>query len=328
MADLKIRSLIPDDLDRVSEIESRIAGRPRKGFFEKRLAIAKATPDSFITCAAMDGKNLVGYGFARIQEGEFGATGPVSVLDIIGVDPDVQKKGIGKAVLSGIEQRMKKKKISPLKTQAVWTDQRMISFFSSTGFKLASSRILERDTSPLSEDVAEVASVKRDGVWRVHSSDGRENFDSLARDRVLVRSLKKEDLVAVVRIDGKLTGRYRTAYYETKFREMLVESGIRVSLVAEDDDGMVIGFIMARVDYGEFGKADQAAVIDTIGVHPAYKGFKIGHALLSQLLVNLSTLRVESLRTKVLLDHFGLQRFLHARGFQPSQRLVLTKTIG
>ncbi len=326
MSSLTFRSLHPQDLDRVADIESRIAGRPRKAFFEKRLAVATATPESFITCAAMDGKKLVGYGFARLQQGEYGAEDAVAVLDAIGVDPDVQGKGIGKAVIAGIEQRMKKKSIGMLRTQADWMDHVMTTFFSSTGFKLAPSQIIERDTSPLKEKVAAVNPVKMDGVWRVHSGDGSDNYETLARDRFLVRSLKEEDLGAVVRIDGKLTGRDRSRYYAVKFKEMLVESGIRVSLVAEDY-GTVAGFIMARVDYGEFGKADQAAVIDTIGVHPAYKGTGIGNALLAQLLVNLATLRVESLRTQVRWENFELQRFLQVRGFEPSQRLVLVKTV-
>ncbi len=164
-----------------------------------------------------------------------------------------------------------------------------------------------------------------DGVWRVHGSGG-DDYDTLARDRFLVRSLREDDLAAIVRIDSKLTGRERAPYYQTKFQEMLVETGIRVSLVAEDFN-VVAGFIMARLDYGEFGKADQAAVIDTIGVHPAYTGSGLGRALLSQLLVNLSTLKVEFVRTQVSWKNFDLQQFLHAHGFQPSQRLVLVKSI-
>jgi ribosomal protein S18 acetylase RimI-like enzyme len=199
----------------------------------------------------------------------------------------------------------------------------MTSFFSATGFKLAPSQIIERDTSPLQERIEEVNPVKMDGVWRVHGAAG-DNYETLSRDRFLVRSLQEEDLPAVVRIDSKLTGGDRSANYQIKFKEMLVESGVRVSLVAEDYQ-VVAGFIMARLDYGEFGKADQAAVLDTIGVHPAYKGAGIGRALLSQLLINLSTLKVESVRTQVLWKNFDLQQFLHAHGFAPSQRLVLVK---
>ncbi|MGK2906478.1 MAG: GNAT family N-acetyltransferase, partial [Desulfuromonadales bacterium] len=97
-------------------------------------------------------------------------------------------------------------------------------------------------------------------------------------------------------------------------------------LVAQKKD-LVAGFIMARLDYGEFGKPIQTAVIDTIGVHPAEQGTGVGQALLAQLLINLSTLQVESLRTQIQWNQAGLHKFLQSCGFTPSQRLVLNKNI-
>jgi ribosomal protein S18 acetylase RimI-like enzyme len=310
MADLQLRSLHRDDLDRVSSIESRITGHSRKGFLEKRFAAAAESPDGFIACAAVRDEKLSGYAIARIQEGEFGAQDAVAVLDVIGIDPDAQGKGIGKALLAEMERRMKARGIETLRTQVDWGSPPMIRFFSSTEFLLAPAQVLERDTSPLREEIREVGS----------------DYETLSRDRVPVRSLKEDDLAAAVRIDRKLTGRDRSAYYAAKLREMLTESGIRVSLVAEED-GFVVGFVMARVDFGEFGKVDKAAILDTIGVHPGFAGSGIGHALLSQLFLNLATLQVETVLTQVSPENIDLQRFLYSCGFRPSQRLVLTKTI-
>jgi len=326
MSNLTLRSLHPDDLNRVAEIESSLTGRSRKAFLEKRLAMASAMPDSFITCAVLDGANLAGYGYARVLHGEFGVKSQVGVLVAIGVDAGYQGKGIGKMVLSGVEQRMAKKNVGTLETQADWSDHDMVRFFSANGFALAPGQIIERDTSPLPEEVAEVAPVAMDGMWQVHREAGGSYHDTLARSRPLVRSLKESDLAAVVRIDTELTGLNRLAYYVAGFREMLDDSGVRISMVAQDG-GLVTGFIMARVDYGEYGKVAKAAVIDTIGVHPASAGRGVGHGLLSQLLANLATLQVETVRTKVEHADFGLRSFLHRRGFKASQRLLLTKEL-
>jgi ribosomal protein S18 acetylase RimI-like enzyme len=220
MPDLTLRSLYPEDITQLSRIESSLTGSSRRAFLEKRLAVATANlgevfldeiggmpldpqtmPDSFITCAVLDGRKLAGYGFARILEGEFGARSAIVELDDIGVDPDYQGKGIGKKVIAGIEQRMGKRNISTLRTQVDWLNFSMIGFFAST------------------------------------------------------------------------------------------------------------------------------AVLDTIGVHPAYGSSGIGHALLSQLLINLSTLQVETVRTKVEHENFDLWKFLSRRGFKPSQRLLLTREI-
>jgi N-acetylglutamate synthase-like GNAT family acetyltransferase len=325
MSNLTFRSLSPEDLEQVSAIDSRIVGRPRRGFFEKRLTVAMAAPESFITCAACDGDKLTGYAFARVQEGDFGSGGKVAVLDVLGVDPGSQGQGLGKSLLAGIEQRMAKKAIKTLRTESAWADQVMTGFFSATGFKLAPIQIVVRNTSELPERVEELSQVKMDGYWQVHGAGGND-YDTLCRDKVLLRSLQKEDLADVIRIDKKLSDYERTAYYRSKFQEMLVESGIRASLVAERKD-LLVGFIMARVDYGEFGKPIQTAVIDTIGVHPAEAGTGVGQALLSQLLHNLSILQVESLHTQVQWNQAGLHSFLQRCGFVPSQRLVLSKEI-
>lgn len=324
MSDLQLRSLQRDDLDRVSGIESRITGQSRRGFLEKRFAAAADAPGAFLACAALRDGKLAGYAVARIQEGEFGAPESVAVLDVIGIDPDAQRKGAGKALLAELERRMKGRGIATLRTQVDWGSPAMIRFFSSTGFLLAPVQILERDTSPLREEYRLVGSARADARSRMRT--GGDDYESLSRDRVLVRSMKEEDLAAVVRTDRKLTGRDRSGYYARKLREMLNESGIRVSLAAEED-GFVVGFVMACVDFGEFGKVHKAAVLDTIGVHPGFEGTGIGHALLSQLFLNLSTLQVESVLSQVSPENIDLQRFLYSCGFHPSQRLVLTKTV-
>ena len=140
---------------------------------------------------------------------------------------------------------------------------------------------------------------------------------------MLVRSLAQDDLDPVVRIDAKITGRDRRNFFKRKFQEVLFESGVRVSLIAEID-GMVVGFMMARVDFGEFGRQGSEAVIDTLGVAKAFRSQHVGHALLSQLLANLATLQVESVRSEVEWNNFGLLGFLESCGFIMSQRLALS----
>ena len=326
MPNLALRPLLPADLDRVSDIESRIVGHPRRAFLSKRFSAVAAAPDGFITCAATDAGKLAGYGIARLQEGEFGIRGAAAVLDVLGVEPESQGKGIGAAVVSGIEEEMGRRNIRTVRTRVDWGNRAMAGFFSAAGFLLAPYQVIERDTSPLVEDVAEVGPVKMDGKWRVHGGPGGEYYEKLSRDRVPVRSLREGDLAAVIRIDAKHSGFDRSVYIGAKFREMLIESGIRVSLVAEDA-GIVTGFIMARVDFGEFGNVEKTAEIDTIGVHPAYGGAGIGHALLSRLFLHLSTLKVESVQVQVSQESFELHRFLSAHGFRQSQRLVLTRSV-
>ncbi len=159
-----------------------------------------------------------------------------------------------------------------------------------------------------------------------YSDPGGDDFVALPQDRTPVRSMAAGDLDAIIRIDEKLTGRERRDYYEAKLKEVMDESGVRVSLVAEAD-GRPVGYIMARVDYGEFGRAEPTAVIDTIGVEPGHDHQGIGAALMSQLMVNLDALHVEALRTTVSWNNFSLLGFLNRSGFRPAQQLVLSLSI-
>ncbi len=144
----------------------------------------------------------------------------------------------------------------------------------------------------------------------------------LEHDPVLVRNLRPRDLDAVILLDSKITGRKRTEYFKTKLAQALSDTGIQVSLAAEVD-GQFVGFLLARVYYGEFGATEQSAVLDTIGVNPNVRGKGVGRALLDQLRGNLIGLGIRALQTEVGWRDLDLLAFFQRSGFQPSGRLCL-----
>ncbi|MCL4791400.1 MAG: GNAT family N-acetyltransferase [Gammaproteobacteria bacterium] len=148
----------------------------------------------------------------------------------------------------------------------------------------------------------------------------------LPRDRIPIRGIRAGDLRALLAIDRETTGRDRSAYLQAKVNEALNESDVRVSLVAEID-GRVVGFVMARVELGDFGHTDPTAELDTIGVAPDCKGQGVGRALLSQLIANLSALRVERILTEVSWDDPQLLLFLARCGFHPSSCLPFERAV-
>jgi ribosomal protein S18 acetylase RimI-like enzyme len=132
------------------------------------------------------------------------------------------------------------------------------------------------------------------------------------------------DLADIVRIDRSITGRDRQDYMNHKLVEAMHDSAIRVSLTARLD-GMVAGFLMARVDLGDFGRTEPVAVLDTIGVDSSCAHRGVGHALLSQLFVNLGALRIERVETVVAPRDLALLGFLYDVGFTPSRRLPFVR---
>jgi ribosomal protein S18 acetylase RimI-like enzyme len=324
-----IGPLTPEDLDAVIAIDRKLSGASRRGFYDKRLAAALAAPHDFVYVGLRDGETLIGFAMARLLEGGFGRTGRGAALDAIGVDPGHWRGGAGRRMLAALEEVLAHKGAREFVSQASWTNHKLLAFFEAAGFRLAPRIVLDRDTAalpepPPSEDHEEPG-------WQSaeidYSSPGGDDFSALARDRFPVRSMQEHDLAALIAIDRKATGHDRRTWYERKMREALRESGVRVSLAAEAE-GAIIGFIMARVDFGEFGRTEPEAVMDTIGVAPDFRGQGVGTALMSQLLANLASLRVERVRTELAWNDFGLIAYLDECGFRPSQRLVVRRMIG
>jgi len=150
-----------------------------------------------------------------------------------------------------------------------------------------------------------------------------ENDDgSLPTDGVLVRDLRETDLSAIVKIDRASTGRVREDYYRAKVKAAVSEPTLKTSLVAVLDDH-VVGFLVARLFYGEFGHTEAIAMIDSVGVDPAYRKKHVGQAMLRQLTMNLRALHVERIETQVDWDQFDLLAFLARNGFRPAARMCL-----
>jgi len=304
----KLRALLPGDLDRVIAIDQAITGGSRRGFYAKRLAALGGEQKGTVGLAAEAGGKVVGFLLADVLDGEFGGKAPVGVLGAIGVDPSVARQGAARALLSALEGLLADRGVKELRTEADWSQHHLTAFFSSAGLRLSRRLVLERQVGDLVEEPA---------------SDGSEEF---AWEQVPVRSMVEADLPAIVQADKKITGRDRTPYYQRKAVEVLRQSGVRVSLVAEVEKQFA-GFLMARVDLGDFGRTEPTAVMDTVGVHPAFAGKHVGRALLRQLMLNLGSLRVERVVTQAEWDHFQLLGFLSRTGFVLSQRLSFEKPL-
>lgn len=141
-------------------------------------------------------------------------------------------------------------------------------------------------------------------------------------DGLIVRNLELGDAPRLVKLDQRLTGRNRAAWYEGKLKRALEESDVKISLGAERD-GFLVGAVLGELHYGEFGQPEPIAILDTILVDPDSARQGVGRALLESLTRNLAALGIERLRTEVAWDEHELNRFLGRTGFVPAPRLVL-----
>ena len=152
--DNRVRPLTPADLDRVIAIDWGHVGEPRRRFFEKRLDHAKQHREDFVHVGVARDGVLVGFAFARILRGEFGREQAIATLDAFGVERSNQDRGVGRALMNGLTEVMRRKGVQSLQSQADWTNHALLRFFDASGFGLAPRLVLERSVlTPLAEPV-------------------------------------------------------------------------------------------------------------------------------------------------------------------------------
>jgi predicted N-acetyltransferase YhbS len=326
-----IRALARGDLDAVVAIDAAIERRSRRTYFERRLVAALREPTLNAQFAAIDGKGLAGYILARVLEGEFGRSGSGLRLEVVGVRKDCQGMGVGTNLFETLVGWARRHAINGVYTQAAWTDHSMLRWIEAMGFVLAPEHVVDCAVagggySPQRDDPVTLPEGEGPAFEVDYGGRPGNDFERLARDTCDVRAMQPADLADIVRIDRSITGRGRDDYMKHKLAEAMVDSAIRVSLTARLD-GVIVGFLMARVDLGDYGRTEPVAVMDTIGVDPEYAHRGVGHALLSQLFVNLGALRIERIETIVAPRDLGLLGFFNDVGFAPSQRLPFVRRL-
>lgn len=318
LATFGLRRLTREDFDQVVALDEGVTGHPRRGYFEKRLQAALGHPERHLQLAAGEVGALTAFAMARFVHGEYGRPEPAAVLETIAVAPGTQGLGVGRQLVDGLAVACRRRGVAELMTQARWTDLAMLGFFAGAGFALAPRQILTCPT-------AQLEAFERREVEHIEQDDDPAASEAEAH-QVVTRTLAVDDVPAMERIDRRIVGRSRRDYLERLVDEAGAMSAIRVSQIAELD-GQIIGFVMARVDFGDFGQTEPVANLDTIAVDPEFGGRGVGLTLVTQLLTQLRALRVDRLRTEVERENFRLLGFLYRCGFAPSQHLALSKTL-
>ena len=134
---------------------------------------------------------------------------------------------------------------------------------------------------------------------------------------VTVRAMRADDINAVVRIDAEAGGLVRPRYFELMIDRAVKSTKLQISLVAEDD-GRVVGFVIASLYYGEYSMTGTTASMDAIGIETASRRKGVAHALFARLRRNVAAIGATSVRTEVEWNDFDLLGFLKSEGFHPS----------
>ncbi|MCF6247803.1 MAG: GNAT family N-acetyltransferase [Desulfobacula sp.] len=140
---------------------------------------------------------------------------------------------------------------------------------------------------------------------------------------IKIRLMKNQDFDAVVRIDQKVLKVSRPEYYEQKF-ERLFQSGeyLPTSLVAQDENETIVGFIMGELYIGEYGISREGAAVDTVGVDPDYQRQGIGEKLMTEFVDHLKQLGVKKINTLVDKSDKRMMLYFDSNKFTPSVAVI------
>ena len=133
LENVKIRTLIKDDLDAIVEIDEKVLGENRKNYWERKLELMNHQSTQVSLVAELEGK-VVGFILGDISGWEFGVPETIGWIDTIGVDPVYQKRGLATALAHELIKNLKAFGVKTIYTLVSWNDWDLLQFFHAMGF--------------------------------------------------------------------------------------------------------------------------------------------------------------------------------------------------
>ncbi len=130
-----------------------------------------------------------------------------------------------------------------------------------------------------------------------------------------ISPLRANDLAAVIRLDARLTGRRKPAYWKALFQEFVApgRSSSRVGLAARAG-ARLSGYLLGEVRAFEFGSAP-CGWIFAVGVDPEQSHHGIGSALVAEAGRRFDRAGVSTVRTMVGRRDVSMLAFFRSNGF-------------
>jgi ribosomal protein S18 acetylase RimI-like enzyme len=132
---------------------------------------------------------------------------------------------------------------------------------------------------------------------------------------MIISPLRPTDIAAVIRLDARLTGRRKPAYWKRVFGDFVrpARGSTRVGLAAREGKALT-GYLLGEVRAFEFGSAP-CGWIFAVGVDPAQAHHGIGSALVAEAGRRFTRAGVATVRTMVRRNDVSMLAFFRSNGF-------------
>ncbi len=139
-------------------------------------------------------------------------------------------------------------------------------------------------------------------------------METIAPRKIAIRALAKDDLEAVVAIDSGIEGRSRRDYIERRLAAALREPSLHAQFAATDS-GTLVGYVLARILVGEFGRPQPGLRLEMVGVHADARGMGVGAQLMQTLIAHASKRGLSDANTSAAWNDHDMLRWFDAMGF-------------
>lgn len=149
MLEITVRALTAEDIDTIIKINAKVRDEAKPEYWQRKLALYLARQDheAIIEAAnhylsGVDPRlayvaevrgRVVGFIIGEIRSWEFRQP-PTGWITAMVVNPDYQRKGIGRRLVAEVLDYFREKGIENVRTMVAWSDGEMLSFFTAMGF--------------------------------------------------------------------------------------------------------------------------------------------------------------------------------------------------
>ncbi len=140
-----IRTLSSDDYDGLVRLDAILLGsEKRREYWEKKFAIFRLRHPNLSLVATINDQ-VVGFIMGNISGWEFGVSAGIGWVELMGVHPDYQRKGVAKEMMNDLLKQFKTLDVKTVYTMIVASDSHIKGLFNSVGFKQGHMMQLETD---------------------------------------------------------------------------------------------------------------------------------------------------------------------------------------